>query len=100
MGASVVHMTFYAVEYVYNPSMTETMGEVRSTHRVFFSDLLEQGVNIVLGPLVGEILGALILIDAGSQAYVERTLSENSFYVVEIIQTHLTRERSPVIRAF
>lgn len=46
MGASVVHMAFYAVEYVYNPSMTETMDEVRPTHRAFLSGLLEQGITL------------------------------------------------------
>jgi len=33
-------MAYYAVEYVYNPSMTETMDEVRPTHRAFLSGLL------------------------------------------------------------
>ncbi len=63
-----MRMAYYAVEYVYNPSMTETMDEVRPTHRAFLSGLLEQGINIASGPLVGEIPGALILINAESQA--------------------------------
>ena len=53
-----MRMAYYAVEYVYNPSMTETMDEVRPTHRAFLSGLLEQGINIASGPLVGEIPGA------------------------------------------
>ena len=100
MGASVVRMAFYAVEYVYNPSMTETMDEVRRTHRAFLSGLLEQGINIASGPLVGEIPGALILINAESQADVERILNEDPFYVAEVIQARLIREWNPVIRAF
>ena len=67
-------MAYYAVEYVYNPSMTETMDEVRPTHRAFLSGLLEQGINIASGPLVGEIPGALLLINAESEA----TLSASS----------------------
>ena len=47
-------MAYYAVEYVYNPSMTETMDEVRPTHRAFLSGLLEQGINVASGPLAGE----------------------------------------------
>ena len=77
-------MAFYAVEYVYNPSMTETMDEVRPTHRAFLSGLLEQG----------------ILINAESQADVERILNEDPFYVAEVIQARLIREWNPVIRAF
>nr|DAE55602.1 MAG TPA: 5-chloro-2-hydroxyhydroquinone dehydrochlorinase [Caudoviricetes sp.] len=93
-------MSYYAVEYVYNPSMTETMDEVRPTHRAFLSGLLEQGINVASGPLVGEIPGALILINAESQADVERILNEDPFYVAEVIQARLIREWNPVIRAF
>jgi len=85
-------MAYYAVEYVYNPSMTETMDEVRPTHRAFLSGLLEQGINIASG--------ALILINAESQADVERILNEDPFYVAEVIQARLIREWNPVIRAF
>ncbi len=66
-------MAYYAVEYVYNPSMTETMDEVRPTHRAFLSGLLEQGINVASGPLAGEVPGALILINAESQADVVST---------------------------
>ena len=45
-----MRMAYYAVEYVYNPSMTETMDEVRPTHRAFLSSLLEQGINVASGP--------------------------------------------------
>ena len=90
-------MAYYAVEYVYNPSMTETMDEVRPTHRAFLSGLLEQGINVASGPLVGEIPGALILINAESQADVERILNEDPFYVAEVIQARLIREWNPVI---
>ena len=95
-----MRMAYYAVEYVYNPSMTETMDEVRPTHRAFLSGLLEQGINIASGPLVGEIPGALILINAESQMDVERILNEDPFYVAEVIQARLIREWNPVIRAF
>lgn len=100
MKATVRGMAYYAVEYVYNPSMTETMDEVRPTHRAFLSGLLEQGINIASGPLVGEIPGALILINAESAADVERILNEDPFYVAEVIQARLIREWNPVIRAF
>ena len=100
MGASVVRMAFYAVEYVYNPSMTETMDEVRPTHRAFLSGLLEQGINIASGPLVGEIPGALLLINAASEADVERILNEDPFYVAEVIQALPLREWNPVTRPF
>ena len=89
-----MRMAYYAVEYVYNPSMTETMDEVRPTHRAFLSGLLEQGINIASGPLVGEIPGALLLINA------ESILNEDPFYVAEVIQARLIREWNPVIRAF
>ena len=100
MGASVVRMAFYAVEYVYNPSMTETMDEVRPTHRAFLSGLLEQGINIASGPLVGEIPGALILINAESQADVERILNEDPVYVAAVIQARHSRGGTPVSGAF
>jgi len=100
MGASVMRMAYYAVEYVYNPAMTETMDEVRPTHRAFLSDLLERGINIASGPLAGEVPGALILVSADSQADVERILNEDPFYVAEVIQARLIREWNPVIRAF
>ena len=100
MGASVVRMAFYAVEYVYNPTMTETMDEVRPRHRAFLSGLLEQGVNIASGPLLGEVPGALILVSAPDQEAVERILNEDPFYVAEVIQARLIREWNPVIRVF
>lgn len=93
-------MAFYAVEYVYNPAMTETMDEVRPTHRAFLSDLLDRGVNVASGPLVGEVPGALILVSAESQDEVERILNEDPFYVAEVIQARLIREWNPVIRVF
>ena len=77
-----MRMAYYAVEYVYNPSMTQTMDEVRPTHRAFLSGLLEQGINVASGPLVGEIP------------------NEDPFYVAEVIQARLIREWNPVIRAF
>ena len=85
-----MRMAYYAVEYVYNPSMTQTMDEVRPTHRAFLSALLEQGINVASGPLAGEVPGALILINASSEA----------FYVAEVIQARLIREWNPVIRVF
>ena len=93
-------MAYYAVEYVYNPSMTETMDEVRPTHRAFLSGLLEQGINVASGPLAGEVPGALILINAESQADVEQILNQDPFYVAEVIQARLIREWNPVIRVF
>ena len=95
-----MRMAYSAVEYVYNPSMTQTMDEVRPTHRAFLSGLLEQGINVASGPLVGEIPGALLLINAESEADVERVLNEDPFYVAEVIQARLIREWNPVIRAF
>ena len=89
-----MRMAYYAVEYVYNPSMTETMDEVRPTHRAFLSSLLEQGINVASGPLAGEVPGALILINAESQA------NQDPFYVAEVIQARLIREWNPVIRVF
>ena len=89
-----MRMAYYAVEYVYNPSMTETMDEVRPTHRAFLSALLEQLIEATTIP------GALILINAESQADVERILNEDPFYVAEVIQARLIREWNPVIRAF
>lgn len=77
-----MRMAYYAVEYVYNPSMTETMDEVRPTHRAFLSSLLEQGIN------------------AESQADVEQILNQDPFYVAEVIQARLIREWNPVIRVF
>ena len=100
MRVRVGAMAFYAVEYVYNPAMTETMDEVRPTHRAFLSDLLGRGVNVASGPLVGEVPGALILISAENQDEVERILNEDPFYVAEVIQARLIREWNPVIRAF
>ena len=90
-----MRMAYYAVEYVYNPSMTETMDEVRPTHRAFLSGLLEQGINIASGPLVGEIPGALILINAESQTDVERILNEDPFYVAEAGLASYPSELSP-----
>ena len=95
-----MRMAYYAVEYVYNPSMTETMDEVRPTHRAFLSGLLEQGINVASGPLAGEVPGALLLINAESEADVARILNEDPFYVAEVIQARLIREWNPVIRAF
>lgn len=93
-----MRMAYYAVEYVYNPSMTETMNEVRPTHRAFLSGLLEQGINVASGPLAGEVPGALILINASSEADVEQILNQDPFYVAEVIQARLIREWNPVIR--
>ena len=95
-----MRMAYYAVEYVYNPSMTQTMDEVRTTPRAFLSGLLDQGINVASGPLVGEIPSALLLINAESEADVERVLNEDPFYVAEVIQARLIREWNPVIRAF
>ena len=80
--------------------MTQTMDAVRPTHRAFLSGLLGQGINVASGPLVGEIPGALLLINAESEADVERVLNEDPFYVAEVIQARLIREWNPVIRAF
>ena len=95
-----MRMAYYAVEYVYNPSMTETMDEVRPTHRAYLSGLIEQGINVASGPLAGEVPGALILINAESQADVEQILNQDPFYVAEVIQARLIREWNPVIRVF
>ena len=56
--------------------------------------LLEQLIEATTIP------GALILINAESQADVERILNEDPFYVAEVIQARLIREWNPVIRAF
>ena len=95
-----MRMAYYAVEYVYNPSMAATMDEVRPRHRAFLSGLLEQGINVASGPLVDEVPGALLLIKAESEADVERVLNEDPFYVAEVIQALLIREWNPVIRVF
>ena len=101
MRASVRGMAYYAVEYVYNPSMTETMDEVRPTHRAFLSGLLEQGINVASGPLAGEVPWRA---DPHQRREPGRRRAassiEDPFYVAEVIQARLIREWNPVIRAF
>ena len=94
-----MRMAYYAVEYVYNPSMTETMDEVRPTHRAFLSSLLEQGINVASGPLAGEVPGALILINAESQADVEQILNQDPSTSLRSSSSSHPRV-DPVIRVF
>ncbi len=69
--------------------MTETMDEVL-THRAFCPVCSNRNQRCRVRP-AGEVPGALILINAESQADVEQILNQDSLYVAEVIQARLIR---------
>ncbi len=74
---------------VYDPSMTETMDEVRRTARVPVRPASSSGINIASGP--SAIPGALILINAESQA--DRAASSTRIlFTSPRVQARLVRE--------
>ncbi|QWW20525.1 hypothetical protein I6B53_05555 [Schaalia sp. 19OD2882] len=90
-------MAVFAVEYVYDPSASETMERIRPDHRAYLGSLAERGVNVASGPWVGSGPGALVIMRADSAEQVEALLDKDPFKVAGVITGRIVREWNPVI---
>lgn len=90
-------MTYFAVEYVYDPAATETMDRIRPEHRAYLGSLVDRGVNIASGPWVGAGAGALLLFDCESKEEVRKLLDRDPFWEAGVITERTIRQWNPVL---
>ena len=90
-------MAYFAVEYVYDPSKTELMDQVRPRHRAYLGALRDEGKNLGSGPLSGDAPGAL---RADAETDVLAMLDADPFHEAGVVSSRTVREWNPVIRHF
>ena len=93
-------MAYFAVEYVYDPSKTELMDQVRPRHRAYLGALRDEGKNLGSGPLSGDAPGALLILKADAEADVLAMLDADPFHEAGAVSSRTVREWNPVIRHF
>ena len=93
-------MAYFAVEYVYDPSKTELMDQVRPRHRAYLGALRDEGKNLGSGLLSGDAPGALLILKADAEADVLAMLDADPFHEAGVVSSRTVREWNPVIRHF
>lgn len=87
-------MAVYAVTYTYQGS-DETISEIRPTHREFLKSLLDNGVLLASGPMVGSS-GALLILKGESIDEIALTLDADPFEIAGVIGERAITEWNPV----
>ena len=87
-------MAVFAVTYTYAAS-DESLAEIRPTHREFLRGLLESGVLLASGPMVGSS-GALLIVRSDSVEHVAETLDSDPFDIAGLIGERAITEWNPV----
>jgi uncharacterized protein YciI len=87
-------MAVFAVTYTYQAS-DATLAEIRPTHREFLKQLLESGVLLASGPMVGSS-GALLILKGESLDEIAQTLDADPFDIAGVIGERAISEWNPV----
>ncbi|WP_115727355.1 YciI family protein [Actinomyces culturomici] len=93
-------MAHFAIFYDYDPTLTETMDEVRPLHRAYLTGLKDRGLNVASGPLGDGAPGALLIFEAESADEVAALLDEDPFMKAGVILTRTIRSWNPVISRY
>ncbi|WP_410660294.1 YciI family protein [Amycolatopsis sp. lyj-112] len=86
-------MAWFLVEIRY---VREKLEDVRPRHRKFLSDLAEQGVVALGGPL-GDGSGGLSLYQATDEAALNEILEQDPYHLEGVVAERIVREWKPVL---
>ncbi len=89
-------MAWFLVEIRY---VQEKLEEVRPRHRKFLSDLAEQGVVALGGPL-GDGSGGISLYQAADEAALAEIIDQDPYHLEGVVAERTVREFKPVIGAW
>ncbi|AUI62432.1 YciI family protein [Amycolatopsis sp. BJA-103] len=89
-------MAWFLVEIRY---VQEKLEEVRPRHRKFLSDLAEQGVVALGGPL-GDGSGGVSLYQAADEAALTEIIDQDPYHLEGVVAQRTVREFKPVIGAW
>ncbi|WP_410662672.1 YciI family protein [Amycolatopsis sp. lyj-84] len=89
-------MAWFLVEIRY---VQEKLEEVRPRHRKFLSDLAEQGVVALGGPL-GDGSGGISLYQAADEAALTEIIDQDPYHLEGVVAQRTVREFKPVIGAW
>jgi uncharacterized protein YciI len=86
-------MAWFLVEIRY---VQEKLDEVRPRHRKFLSDLAEQGIAALGGPL-GDGSGGISLYQAADEAALFEIIDQDPYYTEGVAAERTVREWKPVL---
>ncbi|WP_181774440.1 YciI family protein [Amycolatopsis pittospori] len=89
-------MAWFLVEIRY---VQEKLEDVRPRHRKFLSDLAEQGVVALGGPL-GDGSGGISLYQADDEAALLEIINQDPYHLEGVVAERIVREFKPVIGAW
>ncbi len=89
-------MAWFLVEIRY---VQEKLEDVRPRHRKFLSDLAEQGVVALGGPL-GDGSGGISLYQAADEAALAEIIDQDPYHLEGVVAQRSVREFKPVIGAW
>ncbi len=89
-------MAWFLVEIRY---VREKLEEVRPRHRKFLSDLAEQGVVALGGPL-GDGSGGVSLYQAADETALLEIIDQDPYHLEGVVAERTVREFKPVIGAW
>lgn len=94
-------MAYYAVNYHYDPSTVDAQNALRPEHRAYLGTLVEQGLLVASGPLVGAASpSALLIFRTGSEQQVRDLLAEDPFQKQNHVADWSVTEWNPVLGVF
>lgn len=89
-------MTVFAVEYVYDPELTERRDEYRPAHRQWLGELADAGVLLASGPYL-DGSGGLFAFVAADEAELNAVLGQDPFAVQSCVAGTRITAWNPVI---
>ncbi|EMD28761.1 YciI family protein [Amycolatopsis azurea] len=89
-------MAWFLVEITY---VQEKLEDVRPRHRKFLSDLAEQGVVALGGPL-GDGSGGISLYQAADETALLDVINQDPYHLEGVVAERSVREFKPVIGAW
>ncbi len=94
-------MAYYAVNYHYDPATAAEQDALRPDHRAYLRTLVDQGLLVASGPLVGaESPSALLIFRAENEQHVRDLLADDPFQKEQYVAQWTVTEWNPVLGVF
>jgi uncharacterized protein YciI len=89
-------MPYFATTYTYADDSTEQRDAIRPEHRAYLAELTDAGRLLLSGPYEGEPAGALLVLDAATEADARSLTDADPFVTAGVVVEVSVREWTTV----